>query len=112
MLVIRSAQMNTLAQSMLRRQMRQQLQSFWAPLADQLHDKGVETFIEHALERCSFYEIDTEVDHMRYLNTMAVLGATFDEDHEWAKRILDVRAVHGSSRMDELCDAVICKLTS
>ena len=94
----------------LRASMCDQLRRHWKPLAERIGEESISFFVDQAIERCSFYEIDMRRDHFRYLNVMALLGADFDEELEWTKEILEMRALRGSARIDRLIEIIKMKI--
>ena len=115
MLRIRKEQVATLqdhALTSLKLRMQAQLELYWAPLCEQLGADGVVFFVDHAIQRCSFYGVEQENDHMRYLNAMALLGADFDEELDWVGHYMENRNVRGGARIGDLCAAIMREVNS
>lgn len=93
----------------LKEAMCRELVENWGPLTDQLGPESTGFFVDQAVERSSFYGIDLRRDHFRYLNVMALLGADFDEEFDWAREILESRALRGTARMDRLVETIRLK---
>lgn len=90
MLIIRSSQMEVLADSLqgefLRKCERHLSRSFDA--CARMSASELRTFVEQGVARARSYGIDTERDLCRYLNLVAVLGRDFDLKLPWARKTL------------------------